>query len=243
MPPEGGISPEGSVSPEGLLMSIPPPEFPAGLPAEPLPRRLSILAAAENLGYLRAVHGPASGKRQLASIGFFTVTAVIGLWNPVGSDWRIDFLPARPVLYVVGALSVLMVLAGLAANPLVNRALAKRRIYLYDAGFVLFDGGKDHAELVRWEAIADVKQKTVNTRRRSVVSWKVTRRDGRTISIAQAYANHDALGVEVTRRVQELRQGIAQGDLASPYGTPAWGQSGPIGPIGLDGPNSPDGAP
>lgn len=117
--------------------------------AEP-PIDVQALARAENLGKLREVVRPA--KRPGAFVG----------WLLVGLFPCAFLFGAKPIAsLVVGAfLWPLMVLRGLRHSPLVSRKAARRRLYVFEHGFV-YAASAEGLEAFAWRRIARQRDRVV----------------------------------------------------------------------------------
>ncbi len=86
-------------------------------------------------------------------------------------------------------------------SPNLNGSFRRRRLYLYEQGFVLAER-PDDPQVFRWDDIRTVYQRIVSQRTYGVETartylYTVTRRDGRTVKLTQFWAEIAQLGPHV----------------------------------------------
>jgi hypothetical protein len=181
----------------------PPPGHPGGGAVrdehgDELPAQLLHLASAQHLGRLRRVHRPAR------NTGYLLLFSGLGLFPLV-----FLFGPAWIAGVMLGVLMWPLAAIGLMRNPLVVRRLSRKRIYLYDQGFVHADG-KGRFDAYRWDQIATVFQRIVSTRYNGIPAgtqyqYTVTRADGTTIKLTNFWQDVPELGGEINLRVSQTQ--------------------------------------
>lgn len=180
----------------------------AGLPAEAHSANLAALVSGHGLGPLRAVHRPA---RHNALVVLGTLIILI----PVPFLFSGSATPAALLLAVLlWPLGVLLTLK----SPAINHDLARHRVYVHDNGFVHV-GKRNSADVYRWDQITTVYQSIVNTRYNGISTgtrylYTITRADGKTAKLTQAFEDIGRLGRAISLRVSEAQLPAVKAALA-----------------------------
>jgi hypothetical protein len=172
--------------------------------AEPVPGPIAAAAAHANLGALEGVFTP-------KKINWFVLvmSMLIGL---------------ATLIFVVG----LFVLWYLFRTPNLSPRQARKRLYVYQLGFVVANS-PDQPQVFRWDDVQTVFQKIVRRTSYGVTvatnyQYTITRRDGATIKITNFWNNVEILGSHINNNVSRallpgmraaLRngQGVRFGDI------------------------------
>ena len=162
------------------------------------------LAAEENLGSPLAVFRPAERY------------GLLGGWLLVGLFPFIFFLGTTPLASLVpGVVAWPLAVRGLLRSPVLVRKLTRRRIHLYEQGFVYEDtsGG---LEVFRWDRITlfqRVRTRQYGTWKRRWYRLVVIRDDGETIRLTHVWAGMERLAHEVGPRATQAQLRVAQAAL------------------------------
>jgi hypothetical protein len=168
---------------------------------------LSALASAEVLGELLAVYWPATrfavfvGWSLLALLPFVFLSGV----HPVAT------------VLVAGAIFWPFAARGLVGNPVLFRSAGERRIYLYERGFV-YAHARGELELFRWDRIHTVFERIFDLRVpfkfvRPRIRLLVTRADGRTIALTNAWTGIEHLVAQASGRATRAQLPVARAAL------------------------------
>ena len=180
----------------------------AAVPAEPDSANLAALASGSGLGPLRATHHPA---RHNAMLVLGAVVILIPVPFLFSSPARIGGVLLAVLLWPLGVLVLLKI-------PSINHDLARHRVYVHDNGFIHV-GKRNSADVYRWDQITTVYQSIVNTRYNGISTgtrylYTITRADGKTAKLTQAFENIGRLGRTISLRVSEAQLPAVKAALA-----------------------------
>ncbi|HEV2636874.1 MAG TPA: DUF6585 family protein [Actinocrinis sp.] len=176
-------------------------------PTEQSSAQLAALVMSTGLGIPRTVYRPA---RQINLL----VLGIVNILVPI----PFLFTAAAAVGLVLAALLWPLGVLVLLRSPLINRGLAQSRVYVHDNGFI-HARKADSMEAFRWDQITTVYQSIVNTRYNGVSTgtkymYTITRADGRTVKLTQAFEGIGHLGRSISVKVAEAQLPATKAALA-----------------------------
>lgn len=167
------------------------------------------LVYAAGLGSLRGVYPAARQAKMLVAGIFFCLLPLLFLLGG-----------ASPVALLMGV--ILWPMAGLLLYncPIVNPAMARKCVHVHEYGFIHVDK-KNSMDAYRWDQITTVYQSIVRSSYNGVSAgtkylYTITRADGKTVKLTQAFQDIGQLGRDISVRVSEaqlpgVRAALAQG--------------------------------
>jgi len=198
------------------MTSAPPPE-------------VRVQAAAGDLGHSLAVFRLARQPRALVGWSLLILFPLNLLRGP--DPWAV---------LVFGAVCWPPAARGLLRSPLFGGRMARRRIHLYERGFVYVDGSGG-VDLYAWEQIATIfrRETVLRIAEKATIRHRltVTRTDGRSIRLTAAWEGSGRMAQEITARVTRVQVARAREALAKGrgvgFGRLVLNADGIIGPRGF----------
>ena len=145
---------------------------------------------------------PADVAQAATNAGLGTLVRV---YTPKRRNWLVIVLGFVIGLATTICLVGFFILWAMFRTPNLSRAMAARRLYLYQYGFILADR-PDSPQVYRWDDVQTVFQKIVSNRSYGVetsrtYTYTITARDGRTAKVTQFWDDIAQLGALINHNV------------------------------------------